>query len=434
MTSLIWEERKYTKWSKKKLSELLSSVHVTDRSGKVSASICGVKVEGECNLCFSSGKKLGLFELSVVCEWKDGSSESKECGELSIPQLVTEDVTTDEYEIKVTATNAAGPATQLMRTDGVKEVRRVIHTFVEKLLEGKGGDGALATAERRAEDSRVPRRVVESATLKAQNAIHKKNWTAQNTKIHRKGMSPVTARPERAVEFSCTVADTGMDNMKAEPHKFYFSKTFLETDTVEKVKEEVRMSIVSRGWKPLLFRCVVLMGPLVVPGGDGDGNSTSEDRQINIMGAMRGFNRRRGGKKVCLSGKKQLRDVLQSLNGNSLRISPLEASEAFEAANKLNEAEIHEYLQKQEEKRIRREERRRKKLEKEKEKELDNILKGKTKPTVIPNENEIYNWGEHTIDNDDDIIPASGHTIEIMKENEDTTASTEERFETLMLE
>jgi len=61
-----------------------------------------------------SGKVMGIFELNVVCNWKGHKAgEAPEKGQLTIPELVTEDVDTNEYEIEVVAeaSGEAAPAT-----------------------------------------------------------------------------------------------------------------------------------------------------------------------------------------------------------------------------------------------------------------------------------------------------------------------------------
>jgi hypothetical protein len=240
--------------------------------------------------------------------------------------------------------------------------------------------------------------------------------------------------PARGVTFSVTVADTGMDNQKSEPGKYFFEKTFAATDTVEQVREAARSHLAGLGWKSLLFQSVILVGPLKIPG---DGSSErcrmyGAERQISVLGSMRGFRVRRAGRKVCLSGLKTLAEVLETLEGNALRVSALPGPEAFAAAVEADRVEVADNLQREEARRMRREERRRKKAERQAERARKEALEAKRR--ALEETGDVYNWGGAPKTASEDVIPAEGHAVEVLRDVPHPPRPPVEEVQTLMLE
>ena len=78
----VWEDRPYSIWASRELSKLVGSIEME----KIVLS--DVVVTGECSICVTRGKKIGIFELNVRCKWED---EKREKGEITIPELSSVD-------------------------------------------------------------------------------------------------------------------------------------------------------------------------------------------------------------------------------------------------------------------------------------------------------------------------------------------------------
>jgi len=242
----VWEEKQFTRWAEQELAKRLLAVVIVEQTGKTTeASIGDVSVTGDCSVCISMGKKMGLFDLSVKCKWSGQINKTpKEHGELLIPELVTEDVASDEYEINVTGD---GLVAALMREKGIPLVRQQVHKFMAALMVAKTGDGAIRLEQKRKQNEGVEVIVVESSKESA-------GQSSSSPRIQPSiSAKKIAAGPARNVDVTVHVSDIDQKSVTSERYRFFKEYTLLDTDTIAGAAEKCTSSIVDQGWKCELF-------------------------------------------------------------------------------------------------------------------------------------------------------------------------------------
>ena len=306
----VWEDRPYSIWASRELSKLVGSIEME----KIVFS--DVVVTGECSICVTRGKKIGIFELNVRCKWED---EKREKGEITIPELSSVDVEDGDYVVNVTG---GGDGKRIVREKIVPEIRKRVKVFSEQLLRAERGDGKIRKEEIAKETKDV--KVVK---------IHKERSKIRAPSVP-SSRPAVSVGPSKSVEVTIHVSDIDEKSVKSERYRFFRQLTLLENASVESVKEAAIASIVDQGWKSNMFPSVVLVGPMPLDG--------CTKRQICIMGSHKGF--KRG---TYLPSRRTLGKCLQNSLGNTLRVSPLDPRDALESAIEDAEEEEKTYREKE---------------------------------------------------------------------------------------
>eukprot|EP00940_MAST-03C_sp_MAST-3C-sp2_P001528 g1528.t1 len=288
-----------------------------------------------------------MFCLCENCD--EGIKKSivePEHGELTIPFLFSDDVEDDDYDIKVSGGN--GPAARLMRDKAKAEVRFRVKKFVRKLMRTKDGDGSIYRQEltkRMQEKTEIVVMKNSPSRGTVSNKASRIKTNANNGESKRASIGPA-----RNVDVTVHVSDIDEDKVKVERYRFFSKRTFLFTDSVDSVKESATAGIVEQGWKCTMFPSVVLVGPMRFDG---------MPRQIAVLGSHKRF--KRG---TYLPSRRTFGKCLSTLEGNTLRVSPLDAADALEAAKEAAAEEERAYREKEDARARRREERRKRKLQK----------------------------------------------------------------------
>ena len=280
----VWEDRPYSIWASRELSKFVGSIEME----KIVLS--DVVVTGECSICVTRGKKIGIFELNVRCKWED---EKREKGEITIPELSSVDVEDGDYVVNVTG---GGDGKRIVREKIVPEIRKRVKVFSEQLLRAERGDGKVRKEEIAKETKDV--KVVK---------IHKERSKIRAPSVP-SSRPAVSVGPSKSVEVTIHVSDIDEKSVKSERgYRFFRQLTLLENASVESVKEAAIASIVDQDGR-------ATCSPVWYCGSDVMDGCTK--RQICIMGSHKGF--KRG---TYLPSRRTLGKCLQNSLGNTLRVS-----------------------------------------------------------------------------------------------------------------
>ena len=394
----VWEDRPYSIWASRELSKLIGSIEM-----EKSIVLSDVVVTGECSICVTRGKKIGIFELNVRCKWED---EKREKGEITIPELSSVDVEDGDYVVNVTG---GGDGKRIVREKIVPEIRKRVKVFSEQLLRAERGDGKIRKEEIAKESKDV--KVME---------IHKERSKIRAPSVP-SSRPALSVGPSKNVEVTIHVSDIDEKSVKSERYRFFRQFTLLESASVESVKEAAIASIVDQGWKSNMFPSVVLVGPMPLDG--------CTKRQICIMGSHKGF--KRG---TYLPSRRTLGKCLQNSLGNTLRVSPLDPRDALESAIQDAEEEEKKYREKEAKrkkklafKKKQRERRRREREaaaktsgEKVKEKNMHNDVEVETESKTS---SSCYNWGVQSDSAETTTSETKNQSYELKHSNDNTSSS-----------
>eukprot|EP00730_Choanoeca_flexa_P016053 TRINITY_DN7506_c0_g1_i2.p1 TRINITY_DN7506_c0_g1~~TRINITY_DN7506_c0_g1_i2.p1 ORF type:complete len:341 (+),score=84.39 TRINITY_DN7506_c0_g1_i2:107-1129(+) len=112
-----WSEKDATKWSKDRLSELLSDLAIESDAGSIRTT--DVSVTGEATANNRKAKLIFLYELVVDVKWKGKTADGRAVnGKLHVPNL------SEEYEIDEVDTEVSMTTESNNETDAVKELAR----------------------------------------------------------------------------------------------------------------------------------------------------------------------------------------------------------------------------------------------------------------------------------------------------------------------
>ena len=395
----VWEDRPYSIWASRELSKLIGSIEM-----EKSIVLSDVVVTGECSICVTRGKKIGIFELNVRCKWED---EKRAKGEITIPELSSVDVEDGDYVVNVTG--SGGDGKKIVREKIVPEIRKRVKEFSEQLLRAERGDGKIRKEEIAKESKDV--KVME---------IHKERSKIRAPSVP-SSRPALSVGPSKNVEVTIHVSDIDEKSVKSERYRFFRQFTLLESASVESVKEAAIASIVDQGWKSNMFPSVVLVGPMPLDG--------CTKRQICIMGSHKGF--KRG---TYLPSRRTLGKCLQNSLGNTLRVSPLDPRDALESAIQDAEEEEKKYREKEAKrkkklafKKKQRERRRREREaaaktlgEKVKEKNMHNDVEVETESKTS---SSCYNWGVQPDSAETTTSETKNQSYELKHSNDNTSSS-----------
>lgn len=304
----VWEDRPYTIWASRELSKLLGSIEIEN------IVLSDVVVLGECSVCMSRGKKIGIFELDVRCKF---TSKNNGCerGEILIPELVSEDVEDDDYVVKIMGDDSKN----VVKNKVVKEIRRRVKEFSKRLMRADKSDGNFRREDTVKEGDEIV--VIKKEKIE----IKQRSVPSSRPKL--------SVGPSKNVEFTIHVSDIDEKSVKSERYRFFRELTLLESDSIGGAAEKAISSIVDQGWRSDMFPSVVLVGPMPLDG---------SKRQICLMGSHKGF--KRG---MYLPSRRMLGKCLQNSQGNTLRVSPLDARDALDSALEDAEEEEKKYREKE---------------------------------------------------------------------------------------
>ncbi|XP_071508416.1 activator of 90 kDa heat shock protein ATPase homolog 1-like [Diadema antillarum] len=208
-----WTERDASKWSRERLTQLLSDIEVEDDRGQ--CKICEVKeITGEASASNRKAKLIFFYEWDIKLEWKGTlkDCETELTGTVAIPNLSDENSSSD-VDINIStkkATPESNILREVMKKEGVPIIRQKVEEYI-KALQMEFCQGMILPSKSQGNPP-VNADSAKKAVAKPPESKTKENGlsSAREMKNLSLGVKIETGKLELTEEFRCEAAELYM--------------------------------------------------------------------------------------------------------------------------------------------------------------------------------------------------------------------------------